>query len=757
MKLIKTTGLTVLALFCCTEFLILPVQAATSLEEVVVTARKRSESFEDVPVSVDAFTTADIEAAGIEKPSDFIALTPNVTLVQTQNEGNSFINVRGISQARNSDMSVAVLVDGVLMTNPAQFNQELFDASQIEVLRGPQGALYGRNAIGGAIVIHTKEPTDQYEGRIKVGYDSGPGYKVQGALSGPIPGSDTLKFSAAASYKDTDGYIKNTYLNQKADPYRDISGRVKLLWQPMDNFKADLRFYASQVKTHALYFNIAANANDTSLPVRVNNPGTNKRDLYSGSLKMDYDTDYGTLTSITAYDVTKELLTGDQFNFLPRAESYANFAADFPVLAGDPGGFFALLRTLTGDPVVDMSQTQYLNVKAWSQEIRFTSPSQDRLRWIVGAYFIGTKRYISTGNQVDRGFGVFPVYKTPRPSVFVDPTDPSPQIGLLADSQDNFAWALFGDLTYDISDQLEASFSLRYDSDHRENTTETQPLYDPTGLGLTPGSVRKHTWNDLQPKITLTYKLYENLTFYTDYSRGFRSGGFNQTGVGAAIVEPGVDDLYDQQTADTYEVGIKGQFFDRRLKASFSGYRTHFRNAYFFFFDPGTSTQNLGTIPRVDYTGFEFESQALITDNFQANLGLGYTDSKIKEAADPADVGNQAPLVSEYTLNLGGQYTQPLGSFGGFFGDVNLVARADYQIIGKTYWDPGNISARKPVSLLNVRAGFESPDNWSLMFWSKNLLDKKYNAEFSPGPAPGANFLFKAEPMVWGVDFVKKF
>lgn len=757
MNPIKAAGWTVLAFFCFMEFVVVPVQAA-ALEEVVVTARKRSESFEDVPVSVDAFTAADIESAGIEKPSDFIGLTPNVTLVQTQNEGNSFINIRGISQARNSEMSVAVLVDGVLMSNPAEFNQELFDVDHIEVLRGPQGALYGRNAIGGAIVINTKEPTDHYEGKVKVGYDSGPGYKVQGTLSGPI--TDTLKFHAAASYKDTDGYIKNTYLNEKADPYRDISGRIKLLWQPTNDFRADARFYISKVDTQALYFNIAANANDTSLPVRVNNPGRNDRDIYNASLKMDYDTSYGTLTSITAYDVTKELLTGDQFNFVPPGESFANFVADNPAFF-DPGtaGFFTFLKTWNGGNAIDLSQTQYLHVKSWSQEVRFTSPSEDRFRWIAGMYFIGTKRYISTGNQLDRGMGVFPVYRTPRPSVFAAPfgSDPSPQTGLLEDSQDNFAWAAFGELSYDISDKLEAAFSLRYDRDHRENTTETKPLYDSTFLGLVTGSVRKHTWDDLQPKITLTYKFTDDITGYTSYSRGFRSGGFNQTGVGAAVPEPGVNDLFEQQTADTYEMGVKGQFFNRRLKTSFSAYKTHFKNAYFFFFDPGTSTQNLGGIPRVDYTGFEFESQALITDNLQAYVGLGYTDGEIKQAADPADVGNQAPLVSEYTLNLGGQYTQPLGSFGGYFGDVNLVARADYQIIGKTYWDPGNISTRRPVNLLDVRAGFQSPDNWSLMFWSKNALDEKYNSEFSPGPAPGQNFLFKAPPMRWGVDFVKKF
>ena len=718
----------------------------SALEEVVVTARKRDESFEKIPVSVDVFTERDIESAGITTPADFIALTPNVTLVQTQNSGNSFINIRGISQARNSEMSAAVLVDGVLMTNPAQFNQQLYDIEQIEVLRGPQGALYGRNAIGGAITIRTRQPSDHYEGKVIAGYDSGPGYKVQGTFSGPVPGSDTLKFRAAMSYTDTDGYLDNKFLNQEADPYRDVSGRAKLLWQPNERFTADLQFSISQVDTQALYFQIGADVNDTSIPIRVNNPGENNRDMWNITLKMDYATDYGTLTSITAYDDLEELLTGDQFNFVPRPESFIN---------NDPFGGF--LRFLTGDSADDLSQTQFLDVKAWSQEIRFTSPSEDRFRWIVGAYFIGTDRFISTGNEIDRGFGVFPVYRDPRPSVFVDPTDPSPQLGLLADSQDNFAWALFGELAYDISDDLELSFSLRYDKDERENTTLTEPLYDPTGLGLTPGQKRRRVWDDLQPKVTLRYILNDYLTLYTDYSRGFRSGGFNQTGVGAAVPEPGVNDLFDQQTANTYEVGAKARFLDGRLNTTLSAYHTDFRGAYFFFFDPGTSTQNLGNIDRVRYDGLEFEANALVTENFAAYIGVGYTNSDIKKAADPADEGNDAPLVSRYTLNVGGQYRQPLHMLNDTFGDLNAVVRADYQVIGKTFWDPGNISVRDPVDLLDVRFGVEAEDNWSLMFWSKNLFDEEYNAEFSPGPAPGAHFLWKGDPMRWGVEFTKKF
>jgi iron complex outermembrane receptor protein len=172
------------------------------LEEVLVTARMRSESYQDVPITVNVFTADTIEAAGIERPADFIARVPNMTLVETQNAGNAFVVLRGISQARNSEPSVAVLVDGVLETNPAEFNQELFDIEQIEVLKGPQGAVYGRNAIGGAIIIRTKDPGDEFEGRIKLGAGNGSSIRGQAEVSGPL--GDTFGYRASLSYYETD-------------------------------------------------------------------------------------------------------------------------------------------------------------------------------------------------------------------------------------------------------------------------------------------------------------------------------------------------------------------------------------------------------------------------------------------------------------------------------------------------------------------------------------------------------------------------
>jgi iron complex outermembrane receptor protein len=722
--------------------------ASDVIEEILVTARKRNERLTDVPVSMTAFTSQEIVSAGIETPRDFIALTPNVTLVETQNAGNAFINVRGVSQARNSEMSVAVLVDGVLMANPAQFTQQLFDIEQIEVLRGPQGALYGRNAIGGAITVVTRQPTDEFEGRMELGADSGPGYTIRGMVSGPMGDSDALKFRASASYVDTDGYIDNEFLGSEADPYEDLSARLNLLYEPSDSFTADFRVSTSMLDTQALYFVIAAEVDDTSVPVRTNNAGVNERDIFNTSLRLAWTGDAGTFTSITAYDDLEELLTGDQFNFVPRDESLINFFPIGPIITG-----------ITGDPVADLSQTQYLESDAISQEFRFVSPTDRAFRWIAGAYFISTDRFISTGNQVDRGNGVFDVKKVPRVSLFDfangGPSDPSPQLSLLVDKQDNFAWAVFGEIAYDFSDNFEASLSLRYDEDERENTTLTEPLYDPTGgIGITFGEVRKKTWDSWQPKVTLRYKPSDAHTFYGGYSRGFRSGGFNQSGVGAAVPEPGVEDLFEEQIADTYEIGVKSIFGDGRFTTSLSAFYTDFEKAYFFFFDPTTSTQNLGGIPEVEYTGFEFEANAQFNDYFSGYLGYGYTDSEIKRAADPADNGNQAPLVSEYTLNLGALLRYPI-AFGG--DGSHFVFRVDYQKIGDTWWDPGNISKRSPVDLVDARLGIEVEDNWSLMLWGRNVFDEEYNTEFSPGPAPGLHFLWPAPPARGGLTFIKQF
>lgn len=735
------------------------VIAQSTIDEIVITARKRDETYVDVPVTVTVFTADRIEDAGIENPADFIALTPNVTLVQTQNAGNSFVTARGISQNRNSEMSVAVLMDGVLMVNPAQFNQELFDIQQIEVLKGPQGALYGRNAIGGAIVVTTKEPGDEMEGAVRVGVDSGPGWDVQGSVSGPVGETDTLKFRASISSKDTEGFIPNTYLGENADPYRDQSARLRLLWEPSDTFRADFRASISKLETQALYYNIRSplpapsfpapislghgagdpdSVNDTSLDVRVNNPGVNERDLENFSLKMDWDFASGTLTSITSYDTVEELLTGDAFDFVPTAESI-----------GVAFGF------------TDQNQSQYLDVEALSQEFRFTSPSENRLRWIAGTYMVATERFISTGNMVDTGNGVFPVFRQPRGNFPYDfATDPlNPQATYLADAQDNYAWAVFGELAYDVSDATEIAFSLRYDDDERENTTRTPTAFLPNVAGFPQGFTgekRTQSWDEWQPKFSWRYKPADNFSYYASASRGFRSGGFNQTGVGpisAANGFRGVGDTFDAEVVDTIEAGVKGEFMDGRVRSNFSVYRSEAEGTYFFIFLAANSTQNLGNLEEVEYQGFELDVSAMLNDNWSVTSGLGVTDSEITDSLNPDDIGNRAPNVSRYTFNLGLDYSRPVASIGN---GLEFFARMEYQIIGNTaFFDneqPGRTNNRDDVHLADFRIGYEMPDDWTLTAWAKNAFDEEYNAEYSTG-----GFVFKGLPRRWGVDFMKRF
>ena len=706
--------------------------SAELINEITIIARKRAETSLDVPIAVTAFTSRDIQSAGIERPADFIALTPNVSLVQTQNQGNSFVVIRGISQARNSEPSVAVVIDGVQMAQPAAFNQELFDIDSIEVLKGPQGALYGRNAIGGAIIIQTKQPGDELEGKAAIGFDNGFGGKIRASVGGPV--TSTLKFRSAVSFYDTKGYIPNTYLNNKADPFQDLSGRMKLLWEPNSDVTVDTRFNFSRTDTRALYFNIVADANDVSLPVRVNNPGKNIRHIYDGSVKIDYNKDGLTFTSVTDVNKLDEILTGDAFDFLPITESFFYRPANSPYGFGLGLGF-------------DLNQSQYLKVSSVSQEFRITSPSDKRFRWIAGLYAIGTHRYISTGNMIDTGNGVFPVYEKPS-------TNPlNPQFSFLADSQRNFAWASFADFEYDVTDKLEAAFSIRYDTDRRKNITDTPPAFlaavnipgFPQGV---TGEKRYHTFSKWQPKATLRYKVTPDVTVYGGYSQGFRSGGFNQTGVGPLAFSNGivgVNDIFKAETADTFEAGVKSSILENRVTLDLSGYYTIDHNSYFFVFLAANSTQNLGNIDRATHIGFEAQITANLMEGLDANLGIGVDHSKVTDFPDPTVIGNKVPIVPDYTINAGLQYRHSVTQ------DFDATFRVDYQRLGKTWWEPYNTTSRKPVDLVDARVGIEG-NSWSLTAWTKNLFNKKYNAEFSPG-----GFVFKAEPRRWGVDLTKNF
>ncbi len=251
--------------------------------------------------------------------------------------------------------------------------------------------MYGRDAIGGAIIIHTADPSDKFEASTRVGIGNGLAEKAALNLSGPLDSAGTLKYRASFNYYNTAGYLENAYLDRKADPYRDYSGRVRLLWTPADNFSADLRFMYDKAETTAYYFIIPrsdesnpfadfstpGNANDTTSPIQNNNLGTDDRSILDVALKLDYNLAYGTITSTTDFNHTKEIDTGDAYDFRPVATSVETALTSFvgPIPTPAQGGPF------------DESQSQFIDVKTVSQELRFTSPVVERLLVDRGSLF----------------------------------------------------------------------------------------------------------------------------------------------------------------------------------------------------------------------------------------------------------------------------------------------------------------------------------------------------------------------------------
>ena len=297
--------------------------------------------------------------------------------------------------------------------------------------------------------------------------------KAQVAVSGPIDSAGTLRYRASLNFYNTDGYLENTYLDRKADPYRDYSGRLRLLWKPADEWSADLRVFRDRVQTTAYYyiiprddeanpfstFTTPPNANDVTSPIQNNNLGTDNRDVLDTALKLDYNRGFGTFTAVSDYNHTKEIDTGDAYDFRPVNNSIAYNA------------FFAGIPAALGGPL-DESQSQFIDEKTWSQELRFTSNKVGGFSWIAGAYYVHTERFISTDNLVDRGAGVPRVYRDSagRSDQSVRDQHQRHVPRRLAEQQRlGRVWRC--DLR--VQQAVEFDAAIRYDEDSRQNTTDT--------------------------------------------------------------------------------------------------------------------------------------------------------------------------------------------------------------------------------------------------------------------------------------------
>lgn len=726
-------GMLVMAVLCAVFGV--PVMAqdsaddgAAALEEITVTARRREEAIQDAPYAVTAFSAQGVEDAGIQRVEDFVALTSNVTLATSQGIGTSFLSIRGLTQVRNGEAPVATIIDGVLQFSGIQFRQELFDIESIQVVKGPQGALYGRNATGGAIIINTKRPTDETRGYVSVGVGDGDEYSVEGSVGGAI-GEDVFA-QASLRYIDREGYLDNITRGEKADRFEDMTARGRLIWEPTDDLTVDFRGSVQKHKGRGIGFQYQAvdiapdgitaigfgtdtgpiDANNV-LPVRDNNVDFGERDMTDLSLKIDWETDAGTLTATTAYTDIEEWSDSDQF-------PYTN-AMSSPALFGFDG-----------------TQTGWFDLGAFSQELRFSSPADQRVRWELGAYYLDWDRFVSLSTGVDTGAGIIRLEREPT-------TDPSnPTTSFLADDNNNTATAFFGQLNIDVTDEVELSVAVRYDEEER--VQDVSPLQFPAGQ---PGARNKATFDKVQPKVTLRYQPSTAANWYLTWGQGFRSGQFNQNGiaqVAAAAGINGVSDVAGQEDSESIELGYKGQFANDKMRISASVFSTEVEGQHFFSFIGAISAQILTNIDKVDLQGGEIDIVYRVTDNLDLYASYGYTDSEIEAYnVDPAAVGNDAPYVAENTLNVGLQWEGPWG-----VGDTSLFTRVDYERRGAQYWDVLNSTARDPLDFLNLRIGVaDNEGKWSVIGSVDNATDELYNSEWVAG-----GFSARAPGRIWNAE-----
>lgn len=806
-----------------------------AIEEIVVTARKRAENLQEVPIAITAFTAQTIERAGIERPADFISLMPNVTIVDTANVGDTQVSIRGIVSTRDAESTFAYVVDGILSTNPNSFNEELVDVQQIEVLKGPQGALYGRNAVAGAILVTTKEPGDEFSGKVKVGGGSDGLAKASLRLSGPL--GEKVRGSIAASYREFDGVFSNIYENpgSAVDYIEDTTVRGRLIFEPNDRLTLDLRAGFSEVEGGAINFNAVfaipafnaigtnffADVNDHDFTFAFNVPGENKQETAEFAVKADYATDNGDWTFIASFNDLDEYLLSDgtsatfygyeltpacqadraTLNSFARPDLFGDVLDPFLVLPPPPAGDdFAGIYGPYTPTSCDGYQYQERSQQDTSVEIRFTSPQDRSLRWIAGLYATEIDREVVVAYGADTGAGFL---RQP----YIDPTGPNPTDLLFWDDFDTSVIAAFGEVSFDVGESSEISLALRWDQEDRKVRNKV-PNVASSGLNINaqgpinpafianPGGIpdRSRTFDQVQPKVSWRWAANESVNVYASWGIGFRSGGFNSigsedllnlwfnSGFGGAgeVVQAGltIKDEYDKEVSSSFEIGVKTEWMDRRLRLNAAVFNTDVEDSQFFefFAGPFGLLRVVTTIDDTKIQGFEADFNWLATENFSIFGGIGFLDSEIEKNVNrPLSEGNDVPQAPDETYNLGAQLDFPMGN------DMNFYARVDLEHVGEmwfhtlqgeqtpTIWQAftnldflGDRSQdfsktqRDAYETVNLRIGLEG-ERWSATVWGRNITDEEYLEEVIPAVEFGGSFIHPAKTATYGADFSFRF
>ncbi len=770
---------------------------AASQEEITVTARRQNERLIDVPASVSVLTKDLLRSSGIVTTEQAIAFTPGVTIVSNAAQvGDAQINIRGVNGARDAENNVALVVDGILKTNTAAVNQYQGDLQQFEVLKGPQGAYYGRGATAGAFVLTTKKPGNRLEVSGRGYLASQNGQMIEGSVSTPL--TETTGLVLFGQYRHTDGFYRNTGPNpasagKTVDNYKGWSVGGRLVSEVSDRLTLDAKARYGKVNASALNFEAIfalpdfgavvnpkffEDVNDhTRFNYNRNIKNQDRQRTVEASLKADYEFDFAKLTAWVSYSDIDETLVGDatagslgRFNARPSciATTAALFAAGVTLPAPLFLGATPAASTFGpfGPTTCDGIQVTVRDQKDISAEIRLASTTDGPLSWSVGAYYLHINRHYGVSLNEDTGRGFLT-------TLYNAPGTITPTSQLFDDRLTTNVYAGFGSLQYKPTDKLTVSGAFRFDREERKVNPLVPNVTDPvTGGPINPGFAvgslvpKSKTYQQAQPKFTVRYEVTPDVNLYVDYGVGFKAGGFNSQGSRAIIdqffnqllgANLGITDDYKKERSNALEAGFKLRLADGKLQIDGAVYRNMVKDMQFFEFATGTFglLRVVSNIDKVRLQGAELGVVYRAFPGVTLIAGGNVLDSKIKKnSVRPDTVGNKSPYTADYTLNLGMQLEQPVSD------NLSLTFKADYRLTGPTWFHvvqkekrrtifdvffPGLGTAdyskteRDAYGILNLRAGLKAK-NWRLTGFVNNVFKKRYLEEIIPAPEFGGSF-----------------
>lgn len=659
---------------------------AAEVEEVIVTATRREEALQDVPIAITAMGEDEIKDNRISNFADIASHVPGVAFIQARGAAFQNVSIRGQTSTNESpglDLPVAIFQDDIYYGTVGSFDGMFYDISQVAVLRGPQGTTFGRNVVGGALQITSNRPQmGATEGEVSVTALSYPGFETQGFFNTPI--SDNMALRLSYSAKNNDGWQHNLFTGSDLNDRRAFAGRLMLRYQP--NEIADIVFSASGLHEnnkavgYRLYGQGAQVAAQDPDPYKTNLDidGFSRRDIRTAFVHGDFQTPLGTLTSITGY----------------RDMSF-DYHED-----GD------------GTPLLLNDNFNYSDEYQVSQEFRLVSETGRRLEYLVGLY----AEYGHLRRQHDYNF-----YPNPNSRL-------SELIGGVFQHQvvvGTFtvkSIAPFGEIRYHFNDQLTLTAGARYTYEGKEGSIDHQGVS--AFYGADYYVAVEDSWTALTPRFVLDYKPTDDILLYASVSKGFKGGGWP---ISVPVADRAAIPL-EPETSWSYELGAKTQWLDNRLTLNAAAYMANTKDLQVRSFINGVLRDN--NAGEAEVKGVEIEAVARPIPDLNVGLRYAYTDAKYKSFRDCAAGGtdctdNRMPAAPENDLSVFAEYRVWLG-------DSSLTFKTDVRWVDEFELNPTNtqdlvVPFTAIEGLWNGSITYEPAGApWKLQLWGRNLTDETY-------------------------------